>query len=122
MNRLFLRIFPLVCMAILFIFCYHSVLFRGEQFAYRDAGNFYYPLHQRIQAEWNPGLWPLWEPEENGGMPLLGTPTAAVLYPGKVLFALLPYPTAARTYILAHSLLACLTMFLLMRSWGTSPA
>ncbi len=66
------------------------------------------------------GRWPLWEPEENAGMPLLGNPTAAVFYPGKVVFAVLPYAWAARTYILAHSALAFLSMLVLMRSWGTS--
>ena len=39
-------------------------------------------------------------------MPLLGNPTAAVLYPGKLLYAALPYPWAARLYIVAHTLLA----------------
>ena len=62
-----------------------------RQFGFRDAGHFYYPLYQRVQEEWNQGRWPLWEPEENAGMPLLGNPTAAVLYPGKLVFAVLPY-------------------------------
>ena len=53
-------------------------------------------------------------------MPLLGNPTAAVLYPGKLVFAVLPYAWAARIYIVAHSALAFLTMLVLMRSWGTS--
>ena len=53
-------------------------------------------------------------------MPLLGNPTAAVLYPGKLVFAILPYAWAARIYIVAHSALAFLTMLVLMRSWGTS--
>ena len=48
------------------------------------------------------GRWPLWEPEENAGMPLLGNPTAAVLYPGKLIYAVLPYAWGARVYIVAH--------------------
>ncbi|HEX3447892.1 MAG TPA: hypothetical protein VHS97_06535, partial [Isosphaeraceae bacterium] len=87
---------------------------------YRDAGHYYYPLNKRVQEEWNQSRWPLWEPEENAGMPLLGNPTAAVLYPGKVVFALLPYAWGARVYIVAHSALAFLAMLVLMRSWGTS--
>ena len=31
-------------------------------------------------------------------MPLLGNPTAAVLYPGKLVFAVLPYPWAANLH------------------------
>jgi len=57
-----------------------------------------------VQAEWEAGTLAAGEPEENGGMPLLGTLTA-VLYPGSYL-RLLPYPWAARVYIVAHVLLA----------------
>jgi hypothetical protein len=100
--------------------CYGGVLLRGQQFGYRDAAHFYYPLYERVQAEWREGRWPLWEPEENSGMPLLGNPTAAVFYPGKVLYAALPYPWAARLYIVAHTLIALAGMFLLLRSWESS--
>src|SRR5262249_4854224 len=53
-------------------------------------------------------------------MPLLGNPTAAVLYPGKLVFALLPYAWAARIYIVAHSVLAFAAMLALLRFWGIS--
>jgi hypothetical protein len=114
---------PLVviaCFTSLFLACYGDALLGGGQFSYRDAGHYYYPLHQRVQAEWDAGRWPLWEPEENAGMPLLGNPTAAVLYPGKVVFALMPYAWAARIYVVAHTALAFLTMLVLLRSWQTS--
>jgi hypothetical protein len=110
----------LSCFGALFFTCYAPALFRDGQFSYRDAGHYYYPLNQRVQAEWNQGRWPLWEPEENAGMPLLGNPTAAVLYPGKIVFAILPYAWGARAYIVGHSALAFLAMLVLMRSWGTS--
>lgn len=110
------------CVAGLFVACYGRAIFQGEQFAYRDAGDYYYPLHQRVQSEWNAGRWPLWEPEENGGMPLLGNPTAAVLYPGKLVFAVVDYPLAARLYIMGHTLLALAAMSVLLRHWGASRA
>ena len=100
--------------------CFGSVLWGGEQFAFRDAGHYYYPLYQRVQAEWDAGRWPLWEPEENSGMPLLGNPTAAVLYPGKLIYAAFPYPWAARLYTLAHTSIAFASMILLMRWWEIS--
>ena len=53
-------------------------------------------------------------------MPLLGNPTAAVLYPGKLVFAVLPYAWGARVYIVAHSALAFFGMLVLMRGWGTT--
>ncbi len=120
MRHGFSWIVILSCFGALFLICYAPALFMDRQFGYRDAANYYYPLNKRVQAEWNAGRWPLWEPEENAGMPLLGNPTAAVLYPGKLVFAILPYAWAARTYVVVHSALAFLAMLILMRSWGTS--
>jgi hypothetical protein len=108
------------CLGGLFAACYRRAIVPGEQFAYRDAAHYYYPLHQRVQAEWQAGRWPLWEPDENSGMPLLGNPTAAVLYPGKLVFALLPYPLAARVYVMGHTLLAFAAMLALLRHGGIS--
>ena len=108
------------CFCGLFLLCFGAALWCGGQFGYRDAGHFYYPLYKRVQAEWQQGRWPLWEPEENSGIPLLGNPTAAVLYPGKLIYALLPYAWAARLYIMAHVALAFGAMLRAMRSWQVS--
>jgi hypothetical protein len=96
------------------------VLFEGHQFAYRDAGHFYYPLYHVVQREWEAGRWPLWNPWHNGGRPLLGMPMAAVFYPGKILFALLPYASAYRLYVVAHTTIAWLGMLLFARGLGVS--
>ncbi len=120
--RLVPLLIGLACLIGLLLACFGSTLFLGEQFAYRDAAHFYYPLYQVIQQEWEAGRVPLWDPWENGGMPLLGNPTAAVLYPGKLLFAGVPYAWGARIYIIAHVLLCVLAMYTLMRHWGTSRA
>ena len=108
------------CVVVLMLACYHAVLFRGHQFAYRDAGHFYYPLYRVVQQEWEAGRAPLWNPWQNGGTPLLGTPMAAVLYPGKLLYAVLPYPQAARSYVLAHTIVALLGMLAMGRALGLS--
>ncbi len=113
-------ILVLACFAALFLACYSPVLFQDRQFGFRDAGHYYYPLYQRVQKEWEAGRWPLWEPEENAGMPLLGNPTAAVLYPGKLIYTMLPYAWGARVYVIAHSVLAFVAMLVLMRSWQVS--
>ncbi len=118
------RLSPLVgpaCLLALLLSCFGSVLFRDHQFAYRDAGHFYYPLYLRVQQEWAAHRLPLWEPEENGGMPLLGNPTAAVLYPGKLIFAAAPsYAWGTRLYTVAHVLLAVAAMYAMCRSWDVS--
>ena len=108
------------CGLALLLFFYRSVLFQGEQFAFRDSAHYYYPLYHKVQSEWEAGRLPLWDPAENAGMPLLGNPTAAVLYPGKLIYAALPYAWAARLYAVAHSALAFAGVIALMRSWGTS--
>ena len=113
-------LFGLACVSAPFSACFSSVLFSGGQFAYRDAGHFYYPLYKIVQNEWNAGRMPLWEVEENAGMPLLGNPTAAVLYPGKLIYAIFPYAWGARLYVIAHVLLALAGMYALLRSWERS--
>jgi hypothetical protein len=110
-----------LCLVFLTLACFGPVLFRGRQFAYRDSASFYYPLYLRVQQEWEAGRLPLWMPEENSGMPLLGDPTAAVLYPGKLVFAALPYPWAVRVYVVAHVVLAFVAMRVLLRHWSISP-
>jgi len=107
----------LACVAALTAALFGKVLWGGEQFGYRDAAHFYYPLYQIVEQEWDAGRVPLWEPEENAGMPLLGNPTAAVLYPGKLIYRVLPYAWGARLYVVAHVLLAALAMFALARHW-----
>ena len=119
-SRLTTRVLGLICFTVLVVACYGTALFGGGQFAFRDASHFYYPLYYRVQQEWASGHLPLWEPRENSGMPILGSPMAAVLYPGKILFAILPYAWALRLYIVAHECLAFGAMLALTRSWGVS--
>ena len=114
------RVVGLACLIALLFACFGGVLCRDQQFAFRDAAYFYYPLYFRVQEQWQSGHLPLWEPGENGGTSLLGSPMAAVLYPGKIVFALLPYAWAVRIYTVMHIVLAFGAMFALVRSWGVS--
>src|SRR4051794_14230379 len=104
------------CTLALVLACFWPVLFRDGQFAHFDAAFFYYPLYLRVQQEWAAGRWPLWEPGQNGGMPLLGNPVAAVLYPGKAVFGLFPYAWGLRLYVIGHVLVALVGMVALARS------
>ena len=65
------KILNFFCFSSLFLCCYAPALFQDRQFGFRDAGHFYYPLHQRVQEEWNQGWWPLWAGEENASRRLL---------------------------------------------------
>ncbi len=107
------------CFLALLLIVYRPVLFADGQFASSTTSHFY-PLYQRVQQEWDAGRWPLWDPGHNAGQPLLGDPMAAVLYPGKVLYAALPYAWAARLYVIVHTIVAFLGLLALARSCGLS--
>lgn len=119
-NPVATRLVGLVGVTALIFACFGGVLCCSRQFAFRDAAYFYYPLYFRVQEQWQSGHLPLWEPGENGGSSLMGSPMAAVLYPGKILFAFLPYPWGVRIYTITHVILAFVAMFALVRSWGVS--
>ncbi|MHB1555847.1 MAG: hypothetical protein ACYC61_00065 [Isosphaeraceae bacterium] len=108
------------CALALGLACFHAVLFDGGRLAYRDAGHFYDPLYRVVQGEWAAGRWPLWNPWQNAGTPILGWPMAAVFYPGKLIYAALPYPAAAAAYVLVHLAIALAGAYALARSMGTS--
>ena len=120
MRRIVVPLLGPACALTLLLVCFRAVLFGGEQFAYRDAAHFYYPLYFRVQQEWAAGRWPLWDPWQNAGMPLLGIPMSAVFYPGKILYAIVAYPWATRLYTIAHVAIAWAGMFALARAWRQS--
>lgn len=114
------KFIPLLCLFGLMLAIHGQALLPTRQYGFRDAAHFYYPLNQRVQMEWDAGRVPLWEPEENGGMPLLGNPTAAVFYPLKIIFFIFDYPTAAKAYIVVHQFLCWVNLWLLARGLGVS--
>src|SRR5579883_3657818 len=109
-----------VCFVALLVVIYRPVWFEDGQFVGGNVSYHFYPLHLRVQQEWDAGRWPLWDPGHNGGEPLLGNPIAAVLYPAKALYAWLPYAWAARLYVIGHIVLAFFGVLALGRSLGVS--
>ena len=111
----------IVLAIVIALFCasFGQVLFAERNFVYRDAGHFYYPYFKLIAQEWAAGRVPLWNPYENGGVPLAGNPTASVFYPLKLLF-LLPYPVAYKWYLMGHVLIAWVVCTLSARGLGIS--
>lgn len=105
----------------LFFAVFADVLLHDRNFIYRDAGHFYYPFFKMIAQQWGEGRIPLWNPYENGGVPLAANPTASVFYPLKILFAL-PFPQAYKWYLMGHIALAALNAFIACRGFGVSKA
>ncbi len=117
------RLFVLGSIAGLFAWLFADALFGSGVFVFRDAGHYYYPLLKFVAGEWGQGRLPLWNPYENLGVPLAADPTAAVFYPGKLVFALpIGFAWAYKLYIMGHVLLAAGTAYRLARRFGASAA
>lgn len=98
-------------------------LLSDEAFVFRDAAHYYYPLYKFVAGQWGEGRVPLWNPQENLGQPLLADATAAVLYPGKLVFALpLSFNTNYKLYIIGHLILAAATSYIAARGFARSVA
>lgn len=101
------------------LWLFRRALFAGETFAFRDSAHYYYPLYKYVQERWKDGL-PLWNPLDGIGQPLLGDPTAAVLYPGKLIFSLpLPYALCFVLYVTLHLWISGYGAFRYARCLGT---
>lgn len=82
----------------------------GQIAAFRDGAHYYIPLWSWMRDEAAlQGVWPRWNPWENGGVPLAGDPTAALWYPGLWLFRLpLPFAVAYNAFLAVHLALAAI--------------
>lgn len=92
-----------------------------EQFLFRDAAHFYYPLFHEVTRQWKAGHVPLWSPFDGIGMPLAADATPSVFYPGKlVLLTPLGYNFGLRMYVAMHFAIAYGGMFWAARIWRCS--
>lgn len=109
-------------MAIPIVVLFGPVLFTDRSFAMRDAAHFYHPLFEWSCREWSAGRVPLWNPDENGGVPVLADASSSVFYPGKLIFALpLDFTLRYKLYAILHVLLAAAASYWLARAWQASP-
>jgi len=70
-----------------------------------DDMTYYYPLRKLVGDALRQGRWPTENPYESAGMPLMGDPQAAVMYPPTWLFAvMLPKTAYSLTLFLAFSI------------------
>ena len=114
----------LVALAIVgpFFWFFGEALLLPRSFVFRDAAHYYYPLFEWTSRQWAAGRIPLWNPQENCGVPVLADATSSVLYPGKLVFALpWDYATKYKLYVTGHVLLAAGAAFCLARHWRASP-
>ena len=80
-------------------------LFERQAPAFRDQGDFFYPLKLYTADRLRAGEVPLWNPLSGAGEPWLANAQSGVFYPPTLLF-LLPSPAlAAALFLLAHFVL-----------------
>lgn len=116
------RLLLILAVAAPFAWLFGPALCTSRSFVFRDAAHYYFPLFQWIGQQWSQGELPLWNPQENCGVPVLADATSGVLYPGKLLFLLpLGYALKYKLYVSGHALLAAWTAFCLARRWRASP-
>ena len=100
------------------LWVFRSALVADNAFVFRDAAHYYHPLYEMTAHAWQSGRVPLWNPNENLGQPLLADATSAVLYPGKLVFALpIRYRWCYKLYVIGHVLLAAGGTYRLARRW-----
>ena len=82
---------PFAFLLVLLIFAaFPQVLLGLQAFVVRDFGFFAYPLaHFQREAFWR-GEIPLWNPYNNCGIPFLAQWNTMPLYPGALIYLLLP--------------------------------
>ncbi|HZJ18043.1 MAG TPA: hypothetical protein VFD45_00280, partial [Patescibacteria group bacterium] len=79
-----------------------------------------YPWKTLIIGLYKMGEFPLWNPYNFSGMPLLANYQSAALSPFNLLFFALPFIDAWNVLILLQPLLAGLFMYILIRAYGLS--
>ncbi|PQO34692.1 hypothetical protein DTL21_14405 [Bremerella cremea] len=109
---------PFVVLATIF---FGGSFVRQEQFVFRDAAHFYYPLFHEVTRQWKAGEIPLWSPWDGIGVPLAADATPSVFYPGKLLLVTpLGFDFGLRLYVLIHYAIAYAGIYVAARIWGCS--
>src|SRR6185436_1801977 len=107
----------LLLIAAFVVIAFPSVVIGTNSFFYRDMGQFGYPLAQfHREAFWR-GEVPFWNPLNNCGLPFFAQWNTLVLYPGSLIYLLLPLPWSLNVFCLAHLFLGGLGAYFLARHW-----
>ncbi|HWW02305.1 MAG TPA: YfhO family protein [Candidatus Acidoferrum sp.] len=104
-------------LAALVLLTFPGIVFGTRTFVFRDYGLFSYPVaffHR--QCFWR-GELPLWNPLNYCGVPFLAQWNTMTLYPGSLIYLLLPLPWSLSFFCLAHVFWGGLGMYFLARDW-----
>lgn len=108
-------------LAVLLAVTFWRVLFGGESFFYRDYGFLGYPFaHFHRECFWSGDFFPLWNPYVNCGAPFLAQWNTLCLYPGALIYLLLPLPWSLGFFCVAHLFLGGMGMRAQAEGWTNS--
>lgn len=108
--------FALVLLGLLLL-AFPQVLLGLHSFFYRDYGVLGYPfVHYHRESFWN-GELPLWNPYSNCGAPFLAQWGTMALYPGSLVYLVLPLPWSLTAFCFLHLVLGGVGMHVLARRW-----
>ncbi|HEY0549592.1 MAG TPA: hypothetical protein VGF13_08320 [Verrucomicrobiae bacterium] len=97
--------------------CCPQVWLGWESFYSRDYGALAYPnIHFQREFFWR-GELPFWNPYSNCGQPFLAQWGTMALYPGALVYLLLPLPWSLSIFCFLHVWLGGFGMYLLARRW-----
>ncbi len=88
----------------------------------KDITAYYYPAYQFTSAHLREGVIPIWNPHQLCGLPILGNLQSGVLYPGHILYVILPVGLAIAASGLLHLLILAVSTFFLVRRLGLGHA
>ena len=114
------RLAPLLGPVLVVVAVFPEALFGGQVFFDRDIAAYWLPhaaTFVRVLAE---RAWPLWNPYEGFGLPLLADPSLQVAYPTTWLNLILPPPAVYKVLLVGHAVLAGAGAVALGRRWGMS--
>lgn len=109
-----------VILAVMVVIQFPTVLLGFDTFFFRDFGFFGYPLAAYHRESFWAGEIPLWNPYNNAGLPFLAQWNTLVLYPGSLIYLLLPLPWSLNLFCILHQYLAGLGMYFLARESAKS--
>ncbi|HPC17767.1 MAG TPA: YfhO family protein [Candidatus Hydrogenedentes bacterium] len=85
---------------------------RSQNYLMSDPLSAFLPFYHVSEWALDAGEWPLWNPHELAGMPLLANCQSAVFYPPRLLFRVLSFPAAITVFVLLKLWLAGMAAYL----------
>jgi hypothetical protein len=105
------------------VWFFGRVIALREVLDFRDIAHYYRPLWKWTSQEWAAGRVPLWCDLDGLGMPVHADPTAAIFYPGQLIFALpVDMTTRVNLFVVGHLLLAAVLFYRAALGFGASRA